>query len=235
MNPKKSAPRKQTCRIIRAVGTAWFFLLAAAVTTNAHNVTVFAWVDGDTVYVESKFSGGRTAKNAPIEVLDGAGNLILSGKTDEQGKFSFQVPGKTEMKVVLHAGMGHKAIWSIPAEDLEGLDTLPPAPAAATVKQRPAPVASPQPMEPSAAAESVGPTALEIEKTVEKVLDKKLKPVLKMLADSRPSGPDIRDILGGIGYIFGLVGLAAYLRYRRSGKSSAAAAADDDPTATGNR
>ena len=25
----------------------------------AHNVTVFAWVEGDTVHVESKFSGGR--------------------------------------------------------------------------------------------------------------------------------------------------------------------------------
>ena len=46
-------------------------------------------------------------------------------------------------------------------------------------------------------------------------LDKKLKPVLKMLAESRNQGPEIRDIFGGIGYILGLVGLGAYIHYRK--------------------
>jgi nickel transport protein len=55
----------------------------------------------------------------------------------------------------------------------------------------------------------------EIEAVVEKALDKKLKPVLKMLAESADNGPTIRDIIGGIGYIIGLVGMAAYLRYRK--------------------
>ena len=36
----------------------------------AHKVTIFAWVEGDTVHTESKFSGGRVAKQAPIEVYD---------------------------------------------------------------------------------------------------------------------------------------------------------------------
>ena len=36
-----------------------------------------------------------------------------------------------------------------------------------------------------------------------------------MLAESRDKGPTFRDVLGGIGYIFGLMGLAAYIHFRR--------------------
>jgi nickel transport protein len=191
---------------------AWIFLLAAVSSPQAHNVTVFAWVDGNTVTVEGKFSGGRRPKNAPVEVFDSAGNLLLSGKTDDTGTFVFQIPRKTEMKVVLHAGMGHQAQWIITAEDLEGADPLP-----AAVKSPPTRPASPPP---AASAVSTGPTEADIEQAVEKVLDRKLKPVMKLLAESRQAGPDLRDVLGGIGYIVGLVGLAAYLRYRRSSKPS---------------
>ena len=38
---------------------------------------------------------------------------------------------------------------------------------------------------------------------------------MKMLAESRQSGPSIRDVVGGIGYILGLVGLATFVQYRR--------------------
>ena len=87
----------------------------------AHNVTVFAWVEGDTVHVESKFSGGRRPVAAPVEVYDARGNLLLKGVTDEKGEFSFKVPKKTEMKIVLLAGMGHKGEWTIPFSDLEAV------------------------------------------------------------------------------------------------------------------
>ena len=47
----------------RRSGRSLFFaaalLLLLAAQPLAHNVTVFAWVEGDTVHVESKFSGGR--------------------------------------------------------------------------------------------------------------------------------------------------------------------------------
>ena len=43
----------------------------------------------------------------------------------------------------------------------------------------------------------------------------KLKPVIKMLRESTNRGPTISEILGGIGYIFGLMGVGAYFHYRR--------------------
>ena len=223
--------RGQIFRVFCTVGIVWILMLAAAASVDAHNVTVFAWVDGDTVHVESKFSGGRRPKGAPIEVYDSSDHLLLTGVTDDNGEFTFTVPRKTAMKVVLQAGMGHKAEWIIPVEDLQETDRTAKAVKGPDADNRPAPVAPAQPSakadSPVAFAAAGGPTEAQIERAVEKALDRKLKPVMKMLSESRPSGPQLRDILGGLGYIIGLVGLSAYLRYRRSSRSS-------EPPAAGN-
>jgi len=87
----------------------------------AHRVTIFAWVEGDTVHTQSKFSGGRTVKGCMVVVCDSAGKQLLEGKTDENGEFSFKVPQKTALKVVLKASMGHLAEWTIPAEEIVGV------------------------------------------------------------------------------------------------------------------
>jgi len=50
---------------------------------------------------------------------------------------------------------------------------------------------------------------------VEKALDKKLSPILKRLAESETRGPGLSEIFGGIGYIFGLAGVAAYVQSRK--------------------
>ena len=85
----------------------------------AHRVNLFAWVEGDTVYAESKFSGGRRVNAGKITVLDSQGTELLSGTTNEKGEFSFKVPQKTELKIVLVAGTGHKAEWTISANEIE--------------------------------------------------------------------------------------------------------------------
>jgi len=181
----------------------------------AHNVTVFAWVEGDTVNVESKFSGGRRPVAAPVEVYDARGNLLLKGVTDEKGEFSFKVPKKTEMKVVLLAGMGHRGEWTIPLSDLDGVSAGTTAQAAETNSQS---SKQTDPNQAKSAISTVGGnpvpagyvTAAEIRNAVEGALDTKLKPVMKLLVETRQSGPSVTDILGGIGYIFGLIGVAAY-------------------------
>jgi nickel transport protein len=62
----------------------------------AHRADVFAWVEGDTVHVESKFSGGKKMKAGKISVVDPKGNELVKGVTNEQGEFSFKIPKKTE-------------------------------------------------------------------------------------------------------------------------------------------
>jgi len=164
----------------------------------AHRVNVFAWADGDMVYVEGKFSGGKKIKRGKIIVADSSGVEVLTGQTSDQGAFSFKRPQPTELKIILEAGMGHRAEWTLPVDDGHANHSEDES----------------QPEETQTAVYA-GASRAEIEAIVEKALDKKMKPVLKMLAESRATGPGISDILGGIGYIIGLVGIAAYFHNRK--------------------
>jgi len=185
----------------------------------AHKVTIFAWVEGDMVYTESKFSGGRKAQNAPVEVFDGQGNKLLEGKTDENGEFSFKAPQKTEMKIVLVAGMGHRGEWTIPAEEFTGeiseyaKDTASQEP----VAKQPGKINTSESVSGEDTSISSSLTSEDLQRVVEKALDKKLKPVITKLNKSLDPNhsPSVSDILGGIGYIFGLVGIGAYFNYRK--------------------
>ena len=64
--------------------------------------------------------------------------------------------------------------------------------------------------EPSPAAAS--PLPAGIEKALEKALDKKLAPIMRTLAEMQEQKVRPTDVLGGLGYIFGLVGVAAYFK-----------------------
>jgi nickel transport protein len=175
----------------------------------AHKVTIFAWVEGDTIHTQSKFSGGKRAKNSVVVVYDKEGNQLLEGQTDENGEFSFKVPKKTDLTVTLKASMGHLAEWRIPVEEITGVaerrqsgEDTPSPPAANTPSQRPAGQ--------HAESEAWGLSREEVQQLIDESLDRKLAPIASMLADSMDSGPTVTEVLGGIGYIFGLVGVALY-------------------------
>lgn len=96
-----------------------FSLLLGLDHAEAHRVNLFAWVEGDTIYVESTFSGGRKVKAGKIIVTDPQGKELVKGTPDGQGKFSFKVPKRTDLKIVLIAGQGHRAEWIIPVSEIE--------------------------------------------------------------------------------------------------------------------
>lgn len=185
--------------ILFAAGAAW-----------AHRVIVFGYVEGDTVYTESKFSGGKKAQNSQITVYDSDGNKVTEGRTDEKGEFAFKPPHPSKLKIVLDTGAGHRAEWVIPksdfgtvAADEASVEKTPPSPSPA-VSRTPIDKAAP------------GLTADEIRAVVADELEKKIKPIRQMLVESHDKGPSLRDILGGVGYIFGLMGIAAYFYSQKS-------------------
>jgi nickel transport protein len=54
----------------------------------------------------------------------------------------------------------------------------------------------------------------EIKELIEDSLDRKLRPIVRMLTESQSKGPSVNEIVGGIGYIFGLMGVALYFKNR---------------------
>lgn len=61
-------------------------------------------------------------------------------------------------------------------------------------------------------AVAASPLPADIEKAFEKALDKKLAPIRRTLAEMQERKVRLTDVLGGLGYIFGLVGVAAYFK-----------------------
>jgi nickel transport protein len=113
--------------------------------------------------------------------------------------------------------MGHMAAWKIPVEEITGSQSE--SNILATVEEVTA--TSPSSSESIKIAGEVSePSTMELRKKeiqeiIDTSLDKKLRPITEMLADSMECGPGITEIMGGIGYILGLVGVALYFANRK--------------------
>jgi len=86
----------------------------------AHKVIIFAWVEDGMIFSESHFGSKREAKYCNITVMNGEGELVLKGRSDNQGKYSFKIPENIKSGLVLNldAGTGHKAHWKISENEL---------------------------------------------------------------------------------------------------------------------
>ncbi|PIE66627.1 MAG: hypothetical protein CSA23_08165 [Deltaproteobacteria bacterium] len=187
---------------------AAFAILTGHGAANAHKVTIFAWAEGDRVYTESKFSGGKRVKGGTVTVFDREGNRLLEGQTDDQGGYSFKKPTTDGLIVKLNAGMGHANTWELSPADLG-------APGKRRDQQAPDQMVSETPSVHARRADAGGLTAADVEAIVARQLEQKLRPLTRMLASVRNTEPTMGDIVGGLGYILGLVGLGTYVRYRK--------------------
>jgi nickel transport protein len=169
----------------------------------AHKVNVFAWVEGDTVFVEGYFPGGKKSQDSLVEVFNPAGTKLLEGRTNEKGESSFKIPEQTDLKIVLTASMGHKNDFIVPASDFGEVGSSPSSPSQSFAE--------------SAKDSSAHPTDLsQLEGMIDRALDRKLAPVIKLIRDTRREGFSVTEIIGGIGYIMGLFGLVMYFKSRKN-------------------
>jgi len=181
----------------------------------AHRVLVFAFAEGDTIHTESKFVPSTPVRRGQVQVLEPkTGQILLTGKTDDKGKFSFKIPAaaaaqKLDLKIVVEAAMGHKGEWLLKAENyLTGVK-----PEKAATPAGPAPAATPAPAAPATKAAAVDRQMLE--EIVNQALERQLAPVKEMLTELTLHRTSLTDILGGIGYILGIFGLWAYFLSKR--------------------
>ena len=140
-----------------------------------------------------------------MAVYAGEGNPLVTGKTDDGGLFSFAVPAVTDLRIVLDASMGHRAEWLVTAAELGHAQPTREAPAAAGDDYAHA----------AALTNLSGEAGKELEKLVDALLERRLQPIERALVELRDPAPGLRDVVGGVGYILGLMGAAAYFRYRK--------------------
>ena len=184
----------------------------------AHRVNIFAFVDGNAVQIECSFSKSQRVRNGKLTMIDAQTDEVLAQSvTDEQGFYRYEpdphfLKLSHGLKIHLNAGEGHQNSWIIGPEELVqisgGRDSVHFSPSSPAQKTH---VSAP------AARQAV--TQSELEGHLESMLDAKLAPMRQMLkkilSAQQNDSPDMRDIIGGIGWIIGLFGIAAYAKSKK--------------------
>jgi len=88
----------------------------------AHRLNVYAWVEDGKVKVVSYYSRKSKPKNVPVYVYGPGDKLMVEGRTDEKGEFFFVPTAITELRIVVEAGDGHLAEYTMPVAELEGVE-----------------------------------------------------------------------------------------------------------------
>ncbi|MDY6853208.1 MAG: hypothetical protein SWO11_00655 [Thermodesulfobacteriota bacterium] len=203
------------CKISLNLIFVFLLINIAGSKVSAHKVNIFAYIEGDTVFTESYFNDGRKCIDSKVEVFDNAGDKLLEGLTNKDGEFSFQSLGKIDLRLVLTAGMGHKAEYEIKADEFRDSEeedktgsTLHPAREDRSDKR-------PKKGKQTGDTETLTVDMKQMQSMVEASLDKKLRPILKLIAKSQQKRVSFSEVVGGIGYIFGIMGIILYFKSKK--------------------
>lgn len=201
-------------RLILSICVALALTLCLSAVSHAHKVNVFAYVDGNSIVTDSGYSRSKRVHDGVIEVYDEAsGRMLLSGETDQNGKFDFVIPDEARsermnLRLLLKAGTGHQAEWTVKYDEYGAAK---------------GPFAASEPghghlavAKPEAGAVGASPAVAVDNSQIEAIVRRELAPVKQMLADLSQPGPSVTEIVGGIGYILGLFGIVAYMKSRKS-------------------
>ena len=182
----------------RLLFLAALLILAPARTALAHGVYIFAWPEGERLCSDSYFSGNSKVRGGRVSLLDAAGQPLESGLTADDGSLCFLRPEVSQdLTFVVEAGQGHRAEFKLRAEDW-------PLPA------------TPSPPDPSLAKTAPPDFEADLRRVVREELAAQLGPINRALAENQAaSGPGAREIIGGLGWLAALFGLAAWLAARR--------------------
>jgi nickel transport protein len=213
-------------------------LVLSAEPALAHKLNVYAGAAGGTITGYAYFPGGGRAKGVKVEVLGPDGKVLGQTETDQDGEFAFEAGFKCDHTFVVDSGDGHRATYTVGADELpDGLASLestgqPSGQAVTTVSSEQS-VVSPVPRpttyysllterspgaEPDTAARhtSSSPCVAGFAEQGEggQALGRQIRGLREQM-EGYEEKTRFRDVLGGIGYIVGVAGIAFYFLGRR--------------------
>lgn len=184
-------------------------LVLAPAPAQAHKVNVFAYVEGDKVIAEGYFADGGKCRDAVVEIYNNEGKKLLEGRTDSEGRFAFKPTAHTDLLVRLIASMGHQAEYTLPATDL-----LPNGVSSELRGDQEQESASGQ----AALSQTAPADIAALERAIDRAVARQVAPLRRALEEER-NRRSLLDIVGGIGYIAGLMGVILYYRAKKVAKN----------------
>ena len=201
---EKDSLRSYPRRLLAVVGVLLLFSSSAY----AHKVNMFAFAEGDRIFVEGYFSDGKRAQHGDIVVFDHNNKELVRGKTDKAGNFSFKIPVKDDLRISLNAGMGHKTGYVISKAELAGLPATVTATKDAQVDEsRQGEVPAGQRMT-TAAGGDVSPVMIR------RAVGKAIMPLMRSISELKERS-SFSDLIGGIGFIVGVLGVFFYIKAKK--------------------
>lgn len=209
---------------------AILLLLVFVAPANAHRLGIFAWLENDQIIVECDWGQNQPASGAAVTVMDSVTKKTLaSGYTGSKGRYEFKVPDVVReghgLLIDVNAGQGHRGEWLMDASELYSAASLTTGfdQARITEGQMQNPDSHVH-LNPALSASISMPQAASIKPedlkgAVSEVLEIQLAPIRKELAAQNNKGPGIVEIIGGLGWIMGFVGIALYFMARKKSAS----------------
>lgn len=203
-------------------GCLVFFLIVILDVTpcHAHKVKMFASAENNVITGYVYYTTGGQPKHATVLVQNSMGKTLAEVTTNEKGEFSFIAENRQDYIFVLELADGHRATFRLTADELP--ESLP---AAATGHIAP-PDQTQHTQQDGKAIPSIDNTLFpqnsldsqisleELEKIVGKAVNKQIRPLREQL-EHYEEKIRLHDILGGVGYIIGLMGLGYFIAARR--------------------
>lgn len=166
-------------------------------TANAHKVKIFVTAEGQTFNGYVYFPGGGRASQATVTVTTPVDTQPLATlQTDDEGQFTYTTHLVADHLFTVDIGDGHRATYTVKAVELKG-----------EIPKTTTPVAH------SAATSNA--VCSQEKQTIEKIIYQQIQPLREQL-EQYEEKIRLHDLLGGIGYIFGIFGLLIYLRQRHN-------------------
>jgi nickel transport protein len=176
----------------------FLFILLLSESAYAHKVKLFATVTGDVISGYVYFPGGERAQAVSVKIFLANNQLEDTVQTNERGEFQFHAKTHATHRLVANLGEGHLAEYTVNANEFSDI----------------APIAD---REPSVENLAVSPQNCNISEQlpeiVAKVVSQQIRPLREQL-EAYQEKIGLHDILGGIGYIFGVMGVLFYLAKR---------------------
>jgi nickel transport protein len=154
----------------------------------AHNLQVFATLNGEQVEGYVGFAGGGRAAGISVELRDGDGKPLLRSRSDQEGRFRFRLPGPGRFVVMADSGAGH--VTRFPLESGSRV------------------------AEPRTQDDSRSPHTVIDQRSLDRLLARHINPLREQIA-AYEERRRWHDVLGGIGYILGLAGVAFFFLARK--------------------
>lgn len=177
----------------------------------AHNVVGGVYAIGNQIEGEVGFSNGdMAAEGTQITVTDRQGNTLGLVATDSEGLFVFTAAQRIDHQFFANLSSGHVLEMLLPADELP--DDLPGGDALPSEAKRA--VATPL---------AYSGDQMALQQMIEKAVAKQVKPLRKEIAEYKEKA-SLQDIIGGIGYIFGLCGIGIWWRQRQLEKQQSSIA-----------